>query len=49
MFSFFHFVHPQKIIHAQFIVKATEFPNMNLVHFGVRLNHFYSCDHSGIN
>ena len=49
MFSFFPFVHPQKIIYAQFIVKATEFPNMNLVHFGVRLNHFYSCDHSGIN
>lgn len=49
MFSFFPFVHPQKIIHAQFIVKATEFPNMNLVHFCVRLNHFYSCDHSGIN
>ena len=43
------FVHPQKIIYAQFIVKATEFLNMNLVHFGVRLNHFYSCDHSGIN
>ena len=49
MFSFFPFVHPQKIIYAQFIVKATEFLNMNLVHFGVRLNHFYSCDHSGIN
>ena len=39
----------QKFIHAQFIVNATEFPNMNLIHFGVRLNHFYSCDHSGIN
>ncbi len=49
MFSFFPFVHPQKIIHAQFIVKATEFLNMNLVHFCVRLNHFYSCGHSGIN
>ena len=49
MFSFFPFVHPQKIIYAQFIVKATEFLNMNLVHFCVRLNHFYSCDHSGIN
>lgn len=49
MFSFFPFVHPQKIIYAQLIVKAKEFTNMNLVHFGVRLNHFYSCDHSGIN
>ena len=49
MFSFFPFVHPQKIIYAQFIVKATELLNMNLVHFSVRLNHFYSCDHSGIN
>ncbi len=49
MFSFFPFVHPQKIIHAQFIVNATELLKMNLVHFGVRLNHFYSCDHSGIN
>ncbi|SNU14841.1 Uncharacterised protein [Acinetobacter johnsonii] len=49
MFSFFPFVHPQKIIYAQLIVKAKEFLNMNLVHLGVRLNHFYSCDHSGIN
>ena len=49
MFSFFPFVHPQKIIYAQLIVKAKEFLFINLVYLGVRLNHFYSCGHSVIN